>query len=95
MLMWPMNADQFIDTELLVDQLGVAIRACEGGSQNVPDVDELTWVLGESVIGSQLERARVMQLLNVARDAVKGGSSTRDLEELVKQLGELNKRYVV
>ncbi|KAL7161098.1 hypothetical protein ACSBR2_041699 [Camellia fascicularis] len=95
MLTWPMNADQFSDAKLLVDQLGVAIRACEGGSQNVPDVDELTRLLGESVIGSQPERARVMQLCNVARNAVKGGSSTRDLEELVKQLGELNKKCVV
>ncbi|CAL5442048.1 unnamed protein product [Camellia sinensis] len=96
MLTWPMNADQFTDAKLLVDQLGVAIRACEGGSQNVPDVDELTRVLGESVIGSRTERARVMQLRNMARNApVKGGSSTRDLEKFVKHLGELNKRYVV
>ncbi|KAL7161101.1 hypothetical protein ACSBR2_041702 [Camellia fascicularis] len=90
-----MNADQFTDTKLLVDQLSVAIRACERGSQNVPNVDKLTQVLGESIIRSQVERAQVMQLRNVARDAVKGGSSTRDLEELVKQLSELNKRYVV
>ncbi|KAF5933860.1 hypothetical protein HYC85_030031 [Camellia sinensis] len=78
MLTWPMNADQFTDAKLLVDQLDVAIRACEGGSQNVPNV------LGESIIGSQVERAQVMQLRNVAKDAVKRGSSTRDLEELVK-----------
>ncbi|KAF5933844.1 hypothetical protein HYC85_030015 [Camellia sinensis] len=51
---------------------------------NVLDVDELTRVLGESVIGSQPKRVRVMQLRNVAKDAVRGGSSTRDLEELVK-----------
>ncbi|KAF5933862.1 hypothetical protein HYC85_030033 [Camellia sinensis] len=95
MLTWPINADQFTDAKLLVDQLGVAIRACEGGSQNAPDVDELTRVLGELVIMSQPERARVMQLCKVARNAVKGGSSTRDLEELVKQLGELNKKCVV
>ncbi|GMQ11068.1 hypothetical protein CsSME_00053836 [Camellia sinensis var. sinensis] len=96
MLTWTMNADQFTDAKLLVNQLGVTIRACEGGSQNVPDVDELTRVLGESVIGSRTERARVMQLRNMARNApVKGGSSTRELEKFVKQLGELNNRYVV
>ncbi|KAF5933899.1 hypothetical protein HYC85_030070 [Camellia sinensis] len=87
MLTWPMNADQFTDAKLLVDQLGVAIRACEGGSHNVPDVDELTRVLGESVIGSRIERNRVMQLRNMARNApVKEGSSTRDLEKFVKRL---------
>ncbi|XP_052179318.1 flavonol 3-O-glucosyltransferase UGT89B1-like [Diospyros lotus] len=93
MLTWPMGADQFTDAKLLVDQLGVAIRACEGGPQRVPDLAELTRLLAESVSGSRPERSRVAALREAARKAVNanGGSSTKDLEELLKQLGGLIK----
>ncbi|KAI8019577.1 UDP-glycosyltransferase 89B2 [Camellia lanceoleosa] len=91
MLAWPLAADQFTDAKLLVDQLGVAVRVCEGGPKNVPDLDELTRLLAESVSGTRPERSRVEKLRDAAWNAVKGGSSTRDLDELVKQLGELNK----
>ncbi|KAL7192315.1 hypothetical protein ACSBR2_024199 [Camellia fascicularis] len=91
MLAWPLAADQFTDAKLLVDQLGVAVRVCEGGPKNVPDLDELTRLLAETVSGTRPERSRVERLRDAAWNAVKGGSSTRDLDELVKQLGELNK----
>ncbi|XAR63848.1 hypothetical protein NMG60_11023966 [Bertholletia excelsa] len=91
MLTWPNGSDQFADAKLLVDQLGVAVRACEGGPNNVPKVDELASLLSQSVSGSRPEKARVAALRDAAMDAVKKGSSARDLEEFVKQLGELKK----
>ncbi|KAA8541099.1 hypothetical protein F0562_025062 [Nyssa sinensis] len=89
MLTWPLKADQFANAKLLVDQLGVAVRACEGGDQSVPNCVEFTRMLAESVNGSRPERAKVMQLRDAAVNAVKGGSSSRNLQEFVKQLGEL------
>lgn len=91
MLTWPLGADQFIDANLLVDQLGLAVRACEGGVKNVPDLGELTRLLAESVSGTRLERTRVKEMCKAAWNAVKGGSSTRDLDELVEKFSELSK----
>ncbi|KAF2282924.1 hypothetical protein GH714_043241 [Hevea brasiliensis] len=48
MLTWPMGADQFINAELLVDQLGVGIRVGED-TQKILDSDELARILAESV----------------------------------------------
>ncbi|KAH7851597.1 hypothetical protein Vadar_013973 [Vaccinium darrowii] len=89
MLTWPRDADQFNNAKLLVDQLDVAIRACEGGEQNVPKLDELTGLLAESVTGNRVERDGVVRLREAAWNAVNGGSSTRDLNELVKELNSL------
>jgi hypothetical protein len=89
MLTWPSGADQFNNAKLLVDQLDVAIRACEGGEQNVPKLDELTGLLAESVAGNRVERDGVVRLREAALNAVNGGSSTRDLDELVKELNSL------
>ncbi|XP_022738666.1 UDP-glycosyltransferase 89B1 [Durio zibethinus] len=87
MLTWPFGADQFVDQTLLVDELGVAKKACEG-AQTVPNSDELARVLAESVSKrNQVERERVMQWRKAALDAIKeGGSSAKDMEELVKHL---------
>lgn len=91
MLTWPLGADQYIDANLLVDQLGLAVRACVGGVQNVPELGELTRLLAESVGGSRPERTRVKEMREAARNAInKGGSSTRDLDELVEKLSELS-----
>ncbi|XP_058194869.1 UDP-glycosyltransferase 89B2-like [Rhododendron vialii] len=92
MLTWPLGSDQFLDANLLVDQLGLAVRACEGGVKNVPDLGELTRLLAESVSGKRLERTRVKDMRKAAWNAVKGGSSTRDLNELVEKLSELSKK---
>ncbi|KAF7123120.1 hypothetical protein RHSIM_Rhsim12G0147400 [Rhododendron simsii] len=91
LLTWPMGADQFIDANLLVDQLGLAVRACEGGVKNIPNLGELTRLLTESASGTRPERTRVKEMREAAWNAVKGGSSTRDLDELVEKLSELSK----
>ncbi|MBA0785166.1 hypothetical protein Gotri_026493, partial [Gossypium trilobum] len=43
LLAWPMQVDHFDNTNLLVDELGVAIRACEGLT-TVPDPNKLARV---------------------------------------------------
>ncbi|KAK1407387.1 hypothetical protein QVD17_39002 [Tagetes erecta] len=37
MLTWPTGADQFTNAALVVDQLGVGKRVCDGGLRSVPD----------------------------------------------------------
>ncbi|MBA0669839.1 hypothetical protein Goklo_024179, partial [Gossypium klotzschianum] len=40
-LAWPMEADQFVNTRLLVDDMCVGVRVCEG-TNSVPDSNELS-----------------------------------------------------
>ncbi|XP_057514797.1 flavonol 3-O-glucosyltransferase UGT89B1-like [Actinidia eriantha] len=86
MLTWPLGADQFINANLLVDQLGVAIRFFEDGTRSIPNSAELARLLAESVIGCKSRRDRVMELRDATSKAIKGGSSSIDMDELVKQL---------
>ncbi|GMI97108.1 UDP-glucosyl transferase 89B1 [Hibiscus trionum] len=88
MLTWPMGADQFTNMKLLVDQLGVGIRVGES-SQNIPESSTLARLLVESVDGCRTERARAKMLMEAALNAVKGGSSDKDLDLLVKAVNEL------
>ncbi|XP_030455608.1 flavonol 3-O-glucosyltransferase UGT89B1-like [Syzygium oleosum] len=89
MLTWPMGADQYTDAKLLVDQLGVAIRACEAPGDAVPDPARLARALAESLDGTRPERGRVERLSKAAADAVDGGSSDEDLDGFVKSLTKL------
>ncbi|XP_023767025.1 UDP-glycosyltransferase 89B2 [Lactuca sativa] len=84
LLTWPMGADQYADEKLLVDELGVGKRACEGRPDNVPDSIELARLLDESLSGEILERVKVKELSQAASKAVKGGTSIRDLDMFVK-----------
>ncbi|KAI3429221.1 PI3K/PI4K domain-containing protein [Psidium guajava] len=92
-LAWPMEADQFVNARLLVEDMGVAVRACEG-ADTVPDPDELGRRIAETAREDLPARARAQELRRKALDAVKpgGGSSWRGLDELVKELGQLQKR---
>ena len=90
MLTWPMSADQFINAKLLVEELGVAVRFAEG-TQTIPESGEMRRILAASLDLSIPERARVKRLSEAALEAIKDGSSKRDLDELVKQLGQLKK----
>ncbi|KAF8037486.1 hypothetical protein BT93_B0396 [Corymbia citriodora subsp. variegata] len=91
MLTWPMGADQYTDAKLLVDQLGVAIRACEAPADAVPDPAQLARALAASLDGTRPERGRMQKLSKAAADAVDGGSSERDLDGFVKSLTELQR----
>ncbi|PPR86943.1 hypothetical protein GOBAR_AA33744 [Gossypium barbadense] len=91
LLAWPMQVDHFDNTNLLVDKLGVAIRACEGLT-TVPDPNKLARVLSKSVSADQPERARAMKLRQAALDAIQmDGSSYTALNSLVKTLSCIRK----
>lgn len=87
LLAWPMQADHFDNVKLLVDQLGVAVRVCEG-LETVPDSDRLAEVLADSVsAGSEEKRSKAMELGKQALNAAKhGGSSDIALDDFVKKL---------
>ncbi|XP_055802572.1 flavonol 3-O-glucosyltransferase UGT89B1-like [Solanum dulcamara] len=85
MLTWPMGADQFIGEELLVNELKVGIKACEGGSQV-----ELTQILCDSIGGARSQKERMRKLHDgVAKAVQEGGSSSQDFHVFVKQLCQL------
>nr|POE60686.1 udp-glycosyltransferase 89b2 [Quercus suber] len=90
MLTWPMGAEQFTNALLLVDQLGVAIRAGEG-TENIPDSNELARLLVVSLNKIKPQNVRAKELSDVALSAVKRGSSAKDLDELIKQLADIKK----
>ncbi|OVA15427.1 UDP-glucuronosyl/UDP-glucosyltransferase [Macleaya cordata] len=89
MLAWPMRADQYINATLLVDQMKVAVRVCEGYG-TVPNSAELGRAMAESVSEDRSEdpvRVRATEMRKIACDAVKeGGSSFKDLDSLVRDL---------
>ena len=85
-LTWPFGADQFMNETLLVDELRVAKKACEG-AQTVPDSEELARVVAESVSNKSRVERGVKDLRKAALEAIReGGSSAKDMEELVKHL---------
>ncbi|CAK7323180.1 unnamed protein product [Dovyalis caffra] len=90
MLAWPMAADQFVGATLLVDELKVAKRVCEG-AKVVPDSAKMARVLMESVSDeTRVERERAKELSRAALDAIKeGGSSDKNLNEFVKHVVRL------
>ncbi|XP_075660591.1 UDP-glycosyltransferase 89B2-like [Castanea sativa] len=85
MLTWPMASDQFTNAKLLVDQLGVGIRAGEN-IENIPEPSKLAHLLVESVSATRLERVRVKELSDAALGSIKGGSSNKDLDEFLERL---------
>lgn len=87
MLAWPMGADQYLNTTLLVEQLDVAIRVCEGPT-TVPRSDELAQFVGEVRSEKWSERrGRAMALSKAALDAISvGGSSFKNLDNFAALL---------
>ncbi|MBA0761602.1 hypothetical protein Gotri_024228 [Gossypium trilobum] len=88
MLTWPMGADQFTNTKLLVDECGVGIRVGES-TQNIPESSTLARMLVESLDGSRAERSQAKMLSEEALNAVNGGTSDNDLGSLVKAINEI------
>jgi UDP:flavonoid glycosyltransferase YjiC (YdhE family) len=90
MLTWPMGAEQFMNSRLLVEQLGVGIPV-GGGRQNIPESTELARLLGISVVGGRPERVRAKELSDAALTAGRGGSSHQALDEIAKLLADYRK----
>ncbi|KAK9684444.1 hypothetical protein RND81_10G210600 [Saponaria officinalis] len=89
MLAWPMGADQFTNATLLVDELKVGVRVCEG-LKTVPDPCELAQIVDRSVNGDILDREKIGKLHSSCLEAVKvNGSSTKELVDFVNKLSEM------
>nr|GEW60590.1 UDP-glycosyltransferase 89A2-like [Tanacetum cinerariifolium] len=85
-LAWPMEADQYVNAKLLVEDHGVAVRVCEG-NDTVPDSGVLSRKIAESMSEDKGEKLKAEELKDKALEAVKeGGSSSKELERLVKDL---------
>ncbi|KAF8747749.1 hypothetical protein HU200_013155 [Digitaria exilis] len=90
MLTWPMAADQFTDARML-EEAGVAVPVAEGADA-VPDARKMASAIAAAVGTKDGEsvRARAVALGVKAAAAVgEGGSSRRDLDELVQMLREV------
>ena len=84
-----MRADQYTDASLVVDELKVGVRACEG-PDTVPDPDELARVFADSVTGNQTERIKAVELRKAALDAIQErGSSVNDLDGFIQHVVSL------
>ncbi|XVF03133.1 hypothetical protein REPUB_Repub04eG0234800 [Reevesia pubescens] len=91
-LAWPMEADQFVNGMLLVDEMGVGVRVCEG-ADTVPDSDELGRIIAESMTEGKGVKVKAKDLKEKALAAMSdGGSSMKALDRLVEELGKLGGR---
>lgn len=93
---WPMEADQFVNAKLLVEDMGVAVRVCEG-LDTVPDPNKLGRVISRIMSGDspQKKRAKLMKE-EVLRAVSKDGISSKELNELVHALQQLGvKRKII
>ncbi|KAM0847686.1 hypothetical protein ACQ4PT_054848 [Festuca glaucescens] len=104
LLTWPDFADQFLNETLVVDVLGAGVRV----GVTVPithkllnphapatqvGMDEIKRALTELMDEGALIRARAKELATMAKKAMaKGGSSDRDLGEMLRHVGELAQR---
>ncbi|XVF43303.1 hypothetical protein PTKIN_Ptkin02bG0029400 [Pterospermum kingtungense] len=92
-LSWLMEAEQYVNARLLVDDMGVGVRVCEG-ADSVPDADELGRAIAESMTEGAGVKAKAKDLQQKALAAVSdGGSSMKDLDTFVEELGKLGRRY--
>ncbi|XAR65329.1 hypothetical protein NMG60_11009414 [Bertholletia excelsa] len=93
-LAWPMEADQFVNAKLLVEDREAAVRVCDG-ADTVPDSAELAQTITKAMTGDTNQKMKAKQLKDAATEAVKpGGSSWRDLEGLVEDLALLPREIV-
>ncbi|KAI3876271.1 hypothetical protein MKX03_028501 [Papaver bracteatum] len=101
LLLWPMINDHFMTAKLLETELGLAVKICEG-ADTVPNSTELARVIAESVPQgdqegkSRPQMIRAMEMGKMGLEAVKeGGSSFKNLDELVLELKKLNVKCTI
>ncbi|XVE74412.1 hypothetical protein DITRI_Ditri12bG0015000 [Diplodiscus trichospermus] len=92
-LAWPMEADQYVNARLLVDDVGAGVRVCEGGD-TVPDSDELGRAIAESMMEEAGGvKAKAKDLKEKAMAAVSnGGSSMKDFDRFVQELVQIGRK---
>ncbi|KAJ3677526.1 hypothetical protein LUZ60_003250 [Juncus effusus] len=92
MLTWPLGADHFCNARLLIETVKIAMCVTEGANA-IPDVMELTNVLKTTYSEEGREiRERVGELRRLAKETVTGGSSWRDLEEMVLEISKTSEK---
>ncbi|KAL7592930.1 hypothetical protein Lser_V15G35437 [Lactuca serriola] len=86
-LAWPMEADQYVNAKLLVEDHGAAVRVCEG-NDTIPDATELARIIAESMSGEKSDKKiKAEELKYKAIQAVKdGGTSSMDLDRFISEL---------
>ncbi|KAK1407383.1 hypothetical protein QVD17_38998 [Tagetes erecta] len=89
MLTWPMIADQFANAALLVDELGIGKRVCEGGPEICPDPAEMAQLLDESLSGDRPERVKIKELSQTAVEAVEHGTLAKDLDAFINLVSKI------
>ncbi|KAI3717587.1 hypothetical protein L1987_69303 [Smallanthus sonchifolius] len=60
-LAWPMEADQYVNARLLVEDHGVAVRVCEGPN-TVPNSAQLARIIAESMSGDKVEKLKAKEM---------------------------------
>lgn len=92
LLAWPMRADQFINAKLVVDTVGMALKAATG-SHAVPEAEELAKAFAESVGTRDGLPTKMMQkaveMRREAMVATEGGSSHKDILDFVNTVSLL------
>lgn len=90
MLAWPMGADQFPNATLIVEQLKVGVRVCEG-ARTIPEPEKLARAVADSVREGIPERRRALEIREAALEGVSvGGRSFKDLDRMVKDMSALD-----
>ncbi|XP_058775703.1 UDP-glycosyltransferase 89A2-like [Vicia villosa] len=86
---WPMEADHFVVAKLLVEDLGVAVRVCEGADW-VPDPDELGRVISGVMSEDSPQKRKAKLMKEEAIGSVsKDGVSSIVLAQFVQALKQL------
>nr|CAB3465826.1 unnamed protein product [Digitaria exilis] len=90
MLTWPMGADHFMN-RMLLREAGVAIDVAEG-AEAMPDAGQMAKAIAATVgVEGKSIRERAVELGREAVAAVaEGGSSHRDLQELIRLLANVD-----
>ncbi|KAF6140028.1 hypothetical protein GIB67_001769 [Kingdonia uniflora] len=89
MLAWPMGADQYTNAALLIEELRIAIKVCEG-RDTVSNANEMAQAMADSLSENQSRKARVLELSRASLNAIQlGGNSSNSLDGFLKELAGL------
>ncbi|KAK4260953.1 hypothetical protein QN277_004011 [Acacia crassicarpa] len=92
-MVWPMEADHFVNAKLLVDDKGVAVRVCEG-ADSVPHPEELSRIISKSMGADNGEKGRAKALRDEAfRSVSQEGESWTELDEFVEAITQLGEQH--
>ncbi|CAO2828341.1 unnamed protein product [Amaranthus hypochondriacus] len=89
LLVWPMEADQFVNGKIVVEFKGIAVKLCEG-EYTIPDSDELAQTIKESFGHDVPQKVKAKEMREKALEGMKvGGRSSVRIDELVEDLRQI------